>query len=226
MVLVSVTFSGGNPLPRPPGQASATLKQTSAMNFPFDKDLILENDFALLRPVNATDLENLLPVARKDKDLLQFSPTPVYNKDLLKKYINKAIENRQNKIRYTFCVFDKTKNAYAGSTGFLNISNPDDRLEIGATWYGKEFQKTGLNRNCKYLLLEYAFDHLHAERVEFKTDERNRASRTAIEKIGGQFEGILRRHTLMYDGFRRNTVYYSILRSEWAVLKNHFLRAV
>ena len=72
-------------------------------------------------------------------------------------------------------------------------------------------------------MLQYAFDNLEAERVEFKTDERNSASRKAIEKIGGQFEGILRRHTLMYDGFRRNTVYYSILRSEWSKLKNDFL---
>lgn len=193
------------------------------MNFPFDKDILLENDFALLRPVNEADMAHLLPVAIKDKDLLQFSPASVYNKDLLEKYITGAIENRLNKTRYTFCVFDKAKHAYAGSTSFLSISNPDDRLEIGATWYGKEFQKTGLNRNCKYLLLKYAFDNLNAERVEFKTDERNRASRTAIEKIGGQFEGILRRHTLMDDGFRRDTVYYSILKDEWGKLKDHFL---
>jgi RimJ/RimL family protein N-acetyltransferase len=184
------------------------------MNFSFDKEIILENDSALLRPVNKTDLDNLLAIATKDKDLLQFSPVPIYTKDLLKAYIDKAVDNRRNKNRYTFIVFDKIQNAYAGSTSFLNISNPDDRLEIGATWYGKEFQKTGLNRNCKYLLLQYAFDDVGAERIEFKTDERNSASRKAIENIGGQLEGILRRHTLMYDGFRRNTVCYSILKSE------------
>jgi len=193
------------------------------MNFSFDEEIILENNFALLRPINKADIDNLLAIAIKDKDLLQFSPVPVYTKSLLKEYIDKAVDNRLNKSRYTFIVFDKIQNAYAGSTAFLNVSNPDDRLEIGATWYGKEFQRTGLNRNCKYLLLQYAFDNLEAERVEFKTDERNWVSRKAIEKIGGQFEGILRRHTLMYDGFRRNTVYYSILRSEWSKLKNHFL---
>src|SRR6185312_4103109 len=193
------------------------------MNFPFDEEIILENNFALLRPVNNTDIEKLLPVAIKDKDLLQFSPVPVYTKDLLQKYIEKAVEHRLNKNRYTFIVFDKTQNAFAGSTSFLNISNADDRLEIGATWYGKSFQRTGLNRSCKYLLMEYAFDKLCAERVEFKTDERNVASRTAIEKIGGQLEGTLRRHTLMYDGHRRNTVYYSILKNEWQQLKTHFL---
>ena len=190
------------------------------MNFSFDKEIILENAFILVRPINENDIDNLLPVATKDKDLLQFSPTPIYTKELLKKYIDKAVNNRRNKNRYTFIVFDKIKNAFAGSTSFLNISNADDRLEIGATWYGKEFQRTGLNRNCKYLLLEYAFESLEAVRVEFKTDERNLASRKAIEKIGAKFEGILRRHTLLYDGFRRNTVCYSILKSEWSHLKN------
>lgn len=193
------------------------------MHFPFDKDIILENNFALLRPVMMDDVANLLAVATSDKDLLQFSPAPIYNKALLEQYIKKAIENRRNKSRYTFCVFDKVRNAYAGSSSFLNISDTDDRLEIGATWYGKAFQRTGLNRNCKYLMLSYAFDALNAERIAFKTDERNKASRQAIEKIGGQFEGILRRHTVMYDGFRRNTVYYSILKTEWQDLKGHFL---
>lgn len=192
------------------------------MNFTFDKEIILENDFTLLRPVKKPDIDNLLTVATKDKDLLQFSPLPIYTKDLLQKSIERSLENRKNKSRYTFIVFDKKRNEYAGSSSFLNISNPDDRLEIGATWYGKEFQRTGLNRHCKYLLMEYAFDDLNAERIEFKTDERNIASRRAIEKIGGQFEGILRRHTLMSDGFRRNTVCYSILKSEWAQIKNHF----
>ena len=193
------------------------------MNFPFDEEITLENNFVLLRPITKSDIDNLLPIATDDKDLLQFSPAPIYTPELLETYIATAILNRANKNRYTFIVFDKTKNAYAGSTSFLNISNADDRLEIGATWYGKKFQRTGLNRNCKYLLLEYAFDHLDAERVEFKTDERNVASRTAIEKIGGQLEGTLRRHTLMYDGHRRNTVYYSILKNEWQQLKTHFL---
>ena len=168
------------------------------MNFSFDKEIILENTFLLVRPISENDIDNLVTVATKDKDLLQFSPTPIYTKELLKKYIDKAVDNRRNKNRYTFIVFDKIKNAFAGSTSFLNISNADDRLEIGATWY----------------------ENLGAVRVEFRTDERNLASRKAIEKIGAQFEGILRRHTLLYDGFRRNTVCYSILKSEWSDLKN------
>jgi RimJ/RimL family protein N-acetyltransferase len=196
------------------------------MNFPFTEDIILENERALLRPVQEQDVDNLFRIATEDKNLLQYSPAPVYTRELLQTYIDKAISLRADHQRYTFTVFDKKANAWAGSTSFLNISNADDRLEIGATWYGKAFQRTGLNRNCKYLLLEYAFEKLKAQRVELKTDERNIASRTAIEKIGGKFEGILRSHTLLYDGHRRNTVYYSILKAEWTELKGDFLRLV
>ncbi len=192
------------------------------MNFSFEEKIILENEVALLRPVEISDFDRLLKVATQHKDLLQYSPIPIYSEHLFKNYIHKAIDNRTNHNRYTFVVFDKKQNAYAGCTCYLNIVNPDDRLEVGGTWYGKEFQGTGLNRNCKYLLLQYAFDFLHAERVEFKTDERNTASRKAIEKIGGQLEGILRRHTLMYDGYRRNTVCYSILKNEWESMKYNF----
>ena len=193
------------------------------MNFSFEQDLVFENEVALLRPILEEDWENLLPVATKDTDLLQFSPYPIFTKNLLQTYLARAVENRLNQIRYTFIVFDKRAKEYAGSTSFLNISNQDDRLEIGGTWYGKEFQRTGLNRNCKYLLLEYAFDFLGAERVEFRIDERNMPSRKAIEKIGGIYEGTLRRHTLLPDGYRRNTVCYSILSEEWEELKEHFL---
>jgi N-acetyltransferase len=185
------------------------------MTFPFDEEIKLENSFAILRPLQLSDIGSLQSVATSDKSLLQFSPLPVYTEELLTRYIEKALTDRQNKIRYPFIIFDKSKNAYAGSTSFLNISNVDSRLEIGSTWIGKEFQKTGLNRNCKYLMLSFGFDKLQAEKIEFRTDERNVTSRTAIEKIGGQYEGLLRSHTLMPDGFRRNTVCYSILRSEW-----------
>ena len=194
------------------------------MNFPFEKEIILENASALLRPLQISDIGHLLEVATEDKDLLQFSPTPIYSEVLLTSYIENAIQERTNKSRYYFSIFDKKKNTYAGSTSFLNISNGDSRIEIGATWIGKNFQRTGLNRNCKYLLLSFAFGELDALRVELKTDERNIASRNAIEKIGGKFEGILRSHTLLYDGYRRNTVYYSILKDEWENLKEGFIK--
>jgi RimJ/RimL family protein N-acetyltransferase len=194
------------------------------MHFPFEKEIVLENNRTILRPIQLADKNHLLKIAIEEKDLLQYSPSPIHSEELFSTYLQKALNERANKSRYYFIIFDKKENAYAGSTAFLNISDDDSRVEIGATWLGKDFQKTGLNRNCKYLLLKFAFDELRAERVELKTDERNTASRNAIQKIGGQIEGILRSHTLMYDGYRRNTVYYSILKNEWQGLKENFLK--
>jgi RimJ/RimL family protein N-acetyltransferase len=189
------------------------------MDFSFTNEILLENSRALLRPLQPDDVANLLTVATAQPNLVQYSPFQIHTPDLLATYIKASLSEREAGFRYPFVVYDKEAKAYAGSTSFANISNKDRRLEIGWTWIGKSFQATGLNRACKALLLSYAFDELEFERVELKTDARNNASRTAIEKIGGVYEGALRSHTLMLDGFRRDTVYYSILRNEWPNLK-------
>jgi RimJ/RimL family protein N-acetyltransferase len=190
------------------------------MKFQFDADIILENERALLRPLIAEDYDNLLSVATADKDLLKYSPTPLYDPELFKKYVKDAIAEREKKIRYAFSVFDKKTGKYAGSTSMANVSNYDKRLEIGWTWYGKEFQQSGLNRACKLLLLTYIFEQLEFERTEFRIDERNQPSRTAVEKIGGKLEGILRSHmTMPESNIRRSTCYYAILKDEWPTIK-------
>jgi RimJ/RimL family protein N-acetyltransferase len=190
------------------------------MKFAFDKEIILENKRVLLRPLESEDYDLLLEVATKDKDLLQYSPTPLHTPELFKEYLTNALKERNIQFRYAFTVYDKDSQKFAGSTSFANVSNYDKRLEIGWTWYGKEFQRSGLNRACKLLLLTYAFETLEFERVEFRIDERNQPSRTAVEKIGGQLEGILRSHMTMTNGFRRSTCYYSILKEEWPAIKN------
>jgi len=189
------------------------------MNFPFDDDIVLENDRVRLMPLKIGDTPKLLSVAIQDKNLLRYSPVAIHSEALLDNYINGWVQERKNKTRYPFIIFDKTQQSYGGSTSFMNISNAHDRLEIGSTWIGKDFQRTGLNRNCKYLLMSYAFEQLGLERLEFLTDERNIQSRTAIEKIGGKLDGILRHHILMLDGYRRNSYCYSILHEEWPDIK-------
>lgn len=192
------------------------------MDLDFSKDIQLENERVLLRPLMENDWINLLKIASEHEDLVQFSPIKIHTEEHLKDYIKNCLDSRDAKSYYSFIVFDKQTNEYAGSTSFMAISNKDKRLEIGSTWIGKGFQRTGLNRQCKFLLMQYAFDVLEFERVELKTDERNIQSRNAIQAIGGQFEGVFRSHTLMNDGFRRNTVYYSILKNEWQTLKANF----
>jgi N-acetyltransferase len=196
------------------------------MNFPFEQEIILENDRSLIRPLQIDDVENLLPAAAADKNLVQYSPFPIYTKELLQQYIEIALEERKNKLRYPFVLFDKKINAFGGTSSFMNISGKDKRLEIGHTWIGPAFQRTGFNRNNKYLMFSFVFDQLGYERLELKTDERNLQSRAAIEKIGGQFEGIFRSHMVMADGFRRNTVYYSILKNEWNEIKTRLERNI
>ena len=105
----------------------------------------------------------------------------------------------------------------------MNIDIANERLEIGSTYLGPQFHQTGLNRNVKLLMLSYAFELLQVKRVELKTDARNVQSRTAMEGMGAQYEGSLRSHTIMTDGYRRDTAYYSILIDEWPQVKAQLL---
>ena len=187
----------------------------------FTENIILENDLALLRPLTLEDHEGFAKIAF-DSDIWKYNVGRIMNSTELKEFINTALEDRKNNFRYSFTIIQKTSREIAGSTSFANIFEKDKRIEIGWTWLGKKFMGTGLNKECKFLLLQYAFEHLKFERVEFKTDVLNKASRRALEKIGAKEEGILRSHTLMHDGRRRDTIYYSILANEWNEIKISF----
>jgi RimJ/RimL family protein N-acetyltransferase len=184
----------------------------------FSDNIVLENNSILLRPLIPEDEEGFGKIAF-DPIIWKYTVTKAMNSNGLKEYINSALEERKRNFRYPFTIVDKTSGKIAGSTSYGSISMKDKRLEIGWTWLGKEFRGTGINRQCKLLLLQYAFEHLKFERVEFKTDLLNNAARRALEKIGAKEEGILRSHTLMHDGRRRDTIYYSILQNEWKLVK-------
>jgi len=118
-----------------------------------------------------------------------------------------------------FVVIHLVSGHVAGATRYLNIMPKDRGLEIGGTWYGTEFQRTPVNTECKYLLLKHAFETLGCVRVQLKTDSRNERSQKAIERIGAIKEGILRNHMILPDGHIRDSVFYSILDSEWDAVK-------
>jgi RimJ/RimL family protein N-acetyltransferase len=107
----------------------------------------------------------------------------------------------------------------AGATRYLNIVPKDRGVEIGGTWYGTEFQRTAVNTECKYLLMQHAFETLKCIRVQLKTDLRNERSQKAIERIGAVKEGVLRNHMILPDGRYRHSVFYSILDTEWPDVK-------
>ena len=118
-----------------------------------------------------------------------------------------------------FAVMHRETAKAVGSTGYLDIDRAHRTLEIGMTWYGLEWQRTGVNTECKYLLLRHAFDEMGARRVSFKTDSRNERSRRAILRLGAVEEGILRNHRIARDGMDRHSVFYSVIDSEWVGVK-------
>lgn len=118
-----------------------------------------------------------------------------------------------------FAVIHLASGRVAGATRYLNIMSKDHGLEIGGTWYGKDFQRTKVNTECKYLLLKHAFEDLKCIRVQLKTDSLNVRSQKAIERIGAVKEGVLRNHMILPDGRIRHSVFYSIIDSEWGDVK-------
>ncbi len=189
------------------------------MKFPFHEQIVLENDRVRLEPLELSHVDALTPIAIKYPGLCKYMSYPFGTREDMVHYVQSSLDKRANRERYSFVIFDKPTRTYAGSTSFLNIVDKDSRLEIGSTWVSKDFHRTGLNRHCKFLLMTFAFETLKCERLEFKTDARNKQSQKAIKAIGGKFEGTLRSHSVMSDGFRRDTVYYSVLKEEWPGIK-------
>lgn len=120
-----------------------------------------------------------------------------------------------------FAVVHLETGKIAGSTRYLDIRPEHNGLEVGGTWYGTAFQRTAVNTEAKYLLLRHAFEMLGCIRVQLKTDTRNERSQKAIERIGAVREGVFRNHMIMPDGFYRDSVYFSIIESEWPAVKTH-----
>jgi RimJ/RimL family protein N-acetyltransferase len=131
----------------------------------------------------------------------------------LRNYLQIAENGRNDQKEYPFIVYDKKTNQYAGSTRFYDIQVDFQTLQLGYTWYGKEFQGTGLNKNCKYLLLEFAFEKWKMERVEFRADNENERSIAAMKSIGCKVDGILRSNMPKREGGRRDSIVLSILRT-------------
>jgi RimJ/RimL family protein N-acetyltransferase len=184
----------------------------------FSATIVIENSRVRLRPLEITDFEALKAVAF-DAELWKYTLTRGDDAVSLAAYIRQAVEARERGLRYPFAIIDRQTGELAGSTSYYNDAEADLRLSIGYTWVGTKFQRTGLNRACKHLLLSHAFCQLRYERVELETDSRNYKSRTAMARMGATEEGTLRSHRITQGGLRRDTVIFSIVRSEWSGLR-------
>jgi RimJ/RimL family protein N-acetyltransferase len=181
----------------------------------FPQNVVLEDERVLLRPLEEADLEYLLPYALHEPDIWSYSFISPAGKAGMEQYIKTTIEQRVEKKEYPFIVFDKAAGKYAGSSRFYDIQLSSLTTQLGYTWYGRDFQQTGLNRHCKLLLLGYAFETWGMERVEFRADARNNRSINAMKAIGCIEEGILRSHGPSSTGGRRDSIVLSILKEEW-----------
>lgn len=181
----------------------------------FDTNYILEDDCVQLRPLQKEDYHLLLAFALNEPEIWKYSLMPAAGAENLKNYIGLALAAREEKKEYPFIVFDKRQQKYAGCTRFYDIQLSNQTLQLGYTWYGKNFQGTGLNKHCKFLLLGFAFEKMGVERVEFRADYANKRSIAAMQSIGCQIEGVLRNHLPLPNGGRRDSIILSILKQEW-----------
>ena len=185
------------------------------MSFNCGTHYILENDFVRLEPMQESHFKNLFTDSLQNPEIWKYSSLPAIGLENFKNYMQFALNNRKKLTEYAFVVYDKRTNEYAGSTRFYDIQLVNKTLQLGYTWYGKQFHGTGLNKHCKYLLLEFAFEKMNMERVEFRADNTNERSLAAMKSIGCKVEGILRSNMTKIDGSRRDSIVLSILRSEW-----------
>ena len=178
----------------------------------------LEGSRVRLEPLHETHLDDLVRVGKDDSIWRWITGLPM-DEQGLHAWFDQTRANAAAGTEVPFATVDRNSDRAIGSTRFMTITPEHRRLEIGWTWVGTAFQKTGANREAKLLQLTHAFETLDAERVEFKTHARNEKSRAALTGIGATFEGVLRHHTIMPDGSNRDSAFYSVLADEWPGVK-------
>lgn len=179
----------------------------------------LEGRFVRLEPLALTHVDALAAVGL-DPDLWKWTTITLRTPEEVTAYVQSAIDDRAAGRALPFATVERASGAAIGCTRFMNISMPDKRVEIGSTWVAGPWQRTPVNTEAKLLMLRHAFESLGCLRVELKTDRLNERSRNAIKRIGGVEEGILRQHMITASGRLRDTVYYSVLDSEWPAVRD------
>jgi RimJ/RimL family protein N-acetyltransferase len=178
----------------------------------------LEGRHVRLEPLAKGHLAGLARVGL-DKELWRWIPTPVRTQEDMAAYIETALQEQERGVALPFAILEKATGRAIGSTRYGNIDRVHHRVEIGWTWVARDWQRTAMNTEAKYLLLKHAFETLGCLRVELKTDSLNEQSRAAILRIGAKEEGIFRNHMITESGRIRHSVYFSIIESEWPAVK-------
>ena len=180
----------------------------------FTPDLYLDTPRVTLRLLKWEDAPALYELGQ-DADIWKYFVRDLSTRQEMDAFIADALRARELKTRMPFTIIDKDTGRICGSTSFSNISFYDQRIEIGWSWLGKEYQGMGINKPCFFALYSFAFGVMNMQRVEAKTDVLNEQARAALLKVGMIPEGVLRSHMVMAGGRRRDTLYFSMLKSEW-----------
>jgi RimJ/RimL family protein N-acetyltransferase len=178
----------------------------------------LEGSRVRLEPLRLDHLSDLEAVAF-DSELWRWTVARPQDAAGLERWLAAALANAEAGTECPFATIDLVTGRAIGSSRFMSIVPEHRRLEIGWTWLGTKYQRTGANREAKLLQLRHAFEDLGANRVEFKTHARNERSRAALLGIGATLEGIFRSHMIMPDGSLRDSAYYSVIADEWPAVK-------
>jgi len=180
----------------------------------------LEGSVVRLEPVRREHAELFWDVTKDDlEDIFRWIPYPMKTREDFRTLIDKASAEQERGESVVFATVERSSGLVVGSTRFMNIDRINRRVEIGSTWIARAWQRTAVNTEAKYLMLRHAFEVWGCMRVELKTDALNQKSRNAILRIGAKEEGTLRRHLVTWTGRVRDTVYFSVLDSEWEAVK-------
>jgi N-acetyltransferase len=171
-----------------------------------------------LEPMDESHIEVLAQVGAVP-ELWLFTMNRIADRRDAEAYVRAALQGAAQGTVLPFITVLQADNRVVGSTRFANYDRDSMRIEIGWTWITPTLQRSGANVEAKLLMLTHAFEQLECNRVEFKTDVLNSKSRNALLRIGAHEEGVLREHTLIWNGRKRDTIFYSILASEWATVK-------
>lgn len=186
------------------------------------ENVCLEGEFVRLLPLRFEHLDDLCEVGF-DESVWLWTTQQIKNSDDMQKYIEAALDEFQRGVSLPFVTVEKSSNKIVGSTRFGNIDLQNRKCEIGWTWVNPHWQRTFVNTEAKLLMLTHAFETWKCIRVELKTDVLNQKSQNAILRIGAKQEGVLRQHLITDSGRFRDSVYFSILDSEWEATKANLL---
>jgi RimJ/RimL family protein N-acetyltransferase len=180
--------------------------------------VVLEGRWVRLEPLTLAHVPELARVAFDD-GIWKWTVEQVESMADLEAYVQRALGQQNDGVALPFATVERDSGRAIGSTRFAQFEREHSRIEIGWTWIGREWQRTAINTEAKLLMLTHAFDTLGMRRVELKTDVLNERSRRAIARLGAVEEGVLRQHVVTRSGRVRDTVYYSILASEWPTVR-------